>query len=298
MADQDIHLIPGLYIIATPIGNLGDITLRALETLRRADVIACEDTRQAGKLATVYGISASRMPYHDHNAAEMRPKILSMIANGKIVALVSDAGMPLISDPGYKLVEACVADGLYVTCVPGASASLTGLVLSALPADRFYFGGFLPPKSGARKNHLVTLKAIPSTLVFYETAPRLAASLADMADTLGNRPAAVARELTKKFEEIRRGTLADLAAHYAEAGEPKGEIVVIVGAPLETAAGAGYDEAAVDRMIADALTTKGLRVKDAAAYVAAETGLRKNDVYQRALLVKNNLADDDGDGKG
>ena len=298
MADQDIHLIPGLYIIATPIGNLGDITLRALETLRRADVIACEDTRQAGKLATVYGISASRMPYHDHNAAEMRPKILSMIANGKIVALVSDAGMPLISDPGYKLVEACVADGLYVTCVPGASASLTGLVLSALPADRFYFGGFLPPKSGARKNHLVTLKVIPSTLVFYETAPRLAARLADMADTLGNRPAAVARELTKKFEEIRRGTLADLAAHYAEAGEPKGEIVVIVGAPLETAAGAGYDDAAVDRMIADALTTKGLRVKDAAAYVAAETGLRKNDVYQRALLVKNNLADDDGDGKG
>lgn len=296
MADQDIHLIPGLYIIATPIGNMGDITLRALETLRRADVIACEDTRQAGKLASVYGISASRLPYHDHNAAEMRPKILSMIANGKIVALVSDAGMPLISDPGYKLVEACVADGLYVTCVPGASASLTGLVLSALPADRFYFGGFLPPKSGARKNHLATLKNIPSTMVFYETAPRLAASLADMADMLGNRPAAVARELTKKFEEIRRGTLKDLAAHYAEAGEPKGEIVVIVGAPLETAAGDGYDDAAIDRMIAAALTDKGLRVKDAAAYVAAETGLRKNDVYQRALLVKNNLADDDGEG--
>lgn len=296
MADQDIHLIPGLYIVATPIGNMGDITLRALETLRRADVIACEDTRQAGKLAAVYGISASRLPYHDHNAAEIRPKILSMIANGKIVALVSDAGMPLISDPGYKLVEACVADGLYVTCVPGASASLAGLVLSALPADRFYFGGFLPPKSGARKNHLATLKNIPSTLVFYETAPRLAASLADMADTLGNRPAAVARELTKKFEEIRRGTLADLAAHYAEAGEPKGEIVVIVGAPLATAAGEGYDNAAVDRMIAEALTTKGLRVKDAAAYVAAETGLRKNDVYQRTLLVKNNLADNDGEG--
>jgi 16S rRNA (cytidine1402-2'-O)-methyltransferase len=290
MADQDIHLIPGLYIIATPIGNMGDITLRALETLRHADAIACEDTRQAGKLASAYGISAPRLPYHDHNAAEMRPKILSMIANGKTVALVSDAGMPLISDPGYKLVEACVAEGFYVTCVPGASASLTGLVLSGLPSDRFYFGGFLPPKSGARKNHLVALKSIPSTLVFYETAPRLAASLADMAETLGNRPGAVARELTKKFEEIRRGTLADLAAHYAEQGAPKGEIVVIVGAPALTDAAAAYDETAIDRMITAALTEKGLRIKDAAAYVAAETGLRKNDVYQRALQVKNKQA--------
>lgn len=295
MTDQDIHLIPGLYIIATPIGNMGDITLRALETLRRADAIACEDTRQAGKLAAAYGISAPRLPYHDHNAAEMRPKILSMIAGGKTVALVSDAGMPLISDPGYKLVAACVEKGLYVTCVPGASASLTGLVLSALPSDRFYFGGFLPPKSGARKNQLAALKNIPSTMVFYETAPRLAASLADMAETLGNRPAAVARELTKKFEEIRRGTLAALAAHYAEAGEPKGEIVVIVGAPDEAEAAAQYDDAAVDQMIEEALTQKGLRVKDAAAFVAAETGRRKNDVYQRALLVKKRLADGDAE---
>jgi len=296
MADQDIHLIPGLYIIATPIGNMGDITLRALETLRRTDAIACEDTRQAGKLAAAYGISAPRLPYHDHNAAEMRPKILAMIAGGKSVALVSDAGMPLISDPGYKLVEACVAEDFYVTCVPGASASLTGLVLSALPSDRFYFGGFLPPKSGARKNHLATLKSIPSTMVFYETAPRLAASLADMAETLGNRSAAVARELTKKFEEIRRGTLADLAAHYAEEGEPKGEIVVIVGAAPETDAAALYDAGAVDRLITEVLTQRGLRLKDAAAAVAAETGLRKNDVYRRALRVKNEMAGGDGEG--
>lgn len=292
-ADQDIHLTPGLYIIATPIGNMGDITLRALETLRHADVIACEDTREAGKLASAYGISAKRLPYHDHNAAEMRPKIMSMLEKGLVVALISDAGMPLISDPGYKLVEACVEAGVYVTCVPGASASLTGLVLSGLPSDRFYFGGFLPPKSGARRNHLESLKGIPSTLVFYETAPRLAASLADMAIALGNRPAAVARELTKKFEEVRRGTLADLAAHYAEQGEPRGEIVVIVGAADDTVAGGDYDEAAVDALIETAMREKGLRVKDAAAYVASETGWRKNDVYQRALIVKNKVAADD-----
>jgi 16S rRNA (cytidine1402-2'-O)-methyltransferase len=287
MADQDIHLTPGLYIIATPIGNLGDITLRALETLRHADTIACEDTREAGKLASAYGISAARIPYHDHNAAEMRPKILKMLQQGKAVALISDAGMPLISDPGYKLVELCVEHDIYVTCIPGASASLTGLVLSGLPSDRFYFGGFLPPKTIGRRAALADLKAIPATLIFYETGPRLAASLADMAAVFGNRPAAMARELTKKFEEVRRGTLSDLAVHYAQVGEPKGEIVVIVGAPDASTAGQAWDDAAIDALLQKVMAEKGLRVKDAAAYVATESGWRKGDVYQRALLLRN-----------
>lgn len=263
--------------------------MRAIDTLRAADAIACEDTRETGKLAAAHNITTPRLPYHDHNAAEMRPKITKMIADGQAVALVSDAGMPLVSDPGYKLVEACAAENLYVTCIPGASASLAGLVLSALPSDRFMFAGFLPPKSTARKTALAEIAAVPSTLVFYETAPRLADSLADMQAVLGDRPAAVARELTKKFEEVRRGTLAALAAHYHDAGEPKGEIVVIVGAPV---ASVKATEADIDALLMRAMGDKGLRVRDAAAYVAAETGWRKNDVYQRALLLRNRTEDE------
>jgi len=284
MSAPKAHLTPGLYIVATPIGNLGDMTLRALETLKAADVIACEDTRETGKLAQVYGISAPRLPYHDHNAAEMRPKIIEKLKQGQVVALVSDAGMPLISDPGYKLVRACRDEGLPVTCVPGASASLTGLVLSGLPADRFFFGGFLPAKSAARRTALADIAAVPATLVFYETAPRLAESLADMQAVLGARPAAVARELTKKFEEVRTGSLAELAAHYADAGEPRGEIVVIVG---QGDAAAAWDETRVDARLAEVMQHQGLRVKEAAALVAAESGWRKNDVYARALAVKD-----------
>lgn len=288
-SDLKADLTPGLYIVATPIGNLGDITLRALETLRAADVIACEDTRETGKLASVYGISAPRMPYHDHNAAEMRPKIIERLRQGQRVALVSDAGMPLISDPGYKLVVACREENLPVTCVPGASASLTGLVLSGLPADRFFFGGFLPPKSGARRKTLAELASVPGSLVFYETGPRLADSLADMAAVLGDRPAAVTRELTKKFEEVRTGSLAELAAHYEAAGEPRGEIVVIVG--QGSAESVQWDTARIDARIADVLHGQGLRVKEAAALVAVESGWRKSDVYARALVVKDADAD-------
>lgn len=280
-------LTPGLYIVATPIGNLGDITLRALETLRAVDAIACEDTRETGKLASVYGIPAPRLPYHDHNAAEMRPKIVERLQQGQRIALVSDAGMPLISDPGYKLVLACREAGVPVTCVPGASASLAGLVLSGLPADRFFFGGFLPPKSTARRGALMDLRSIPATLVFYETAPRLQESLADMAAVLGDRPAAVVRELTKKFEEVRTGTLESLAAHYAEAGEPRGEIVVIIG--QGGGAAALWDESRIDARLAEVLRGQNLRVKEAAALVAAESGWRKNDVYTRALAVKDGL---------
>jgi 16S rRNA (cytidine1402-2'-O)-methyltransferase len=285
MSAPKADLTPGLYIVATPIGNLGDITLRALETLRSADVIACEDTRETGKLAAVYGISAPRIPYHDHNAAEMRPQIVERLQRGQRVALVSDAGMPLISDPGYKLVVACRAAGVAVTCVPGASASLAGLVLSGLPADRFFFGGFLPPRSAARRTALTDVRGVPATLVFYETGPRLRESLADMAVVLGDRPAAVARELTKKFEEVRTGTLSVLAAHYTEAGEPRGEIVVIVA--HGGGAAALWDESRIDARLAEVLRGRNLRVREAAALVAAESGWRKNDVYTRALAVKD-----------
>lgn len=276
----------GLYVVATPIGNLGDITLRALETLRKVDLIACEDTREAGKLAAAYGLGAAKLPYHDHNAAEMRPKILSALEEGKSVALISDAGMPLVSDPGYKLVQDCIGRGFYVTCIPGATASLTALVLSGLPADRFMFCGFLPPKSAARKTALGEVRSVPATLIFYETAPRLAECLLDMKDILGDRPAAVARELTKKFEETRRGALSELAAHYTDSGPPKGEIVIIVGGQ---AAGAAeqWDAAALDAALLRVMEGEGMSVKDAAAYVAAQSGVKKSDVYQRALLLRN-----------
>ena len=275
----------GLYIIATPIGNMGDISLRALETLRQVNIIACEDTREAGKLAAAYDIRAQRLPYHEHNADEMRPRLVKMIREGSAVGLVSDAGTPLISDPGYKLVRDCIEAGVYVTTLPGASASLAALVLSGLPTDRFLFAGFLPPKSGARRTALGELASLQATLVFYETAPRLTESLADMASVLGDRPAAVVREITKKFEEARRGSLSELVAHYTAAGQPRGEIVVVVGAPL---AGAGaWDEGAVDALLIELLEKEGLSVKDAAAFAASRTGLKKSEVYQRALLLRH-----------
>lgn len=279
----EIDLQPGLYIVATPIGNMGDITMRAVETLRKVDFICCEDTRESGKLTSAYDIKGQKLPYHDHNAAEMRPRIISILREGKSVALISDAGMPLVSDPGYKLVQDCIAEDLYVTCVPGASASLNALVLSGLPADRFFFVGFLPSKQSARRQALGELKDIPGTLIFYETGPRLAESLIDMRDILGDRPAAVARELTKKFEETRRNTLSLLAASYEDA-PPKGEIVVVVGAG--DAAVEVWSEADIDALLQKMITVEGMGVKDAAAFVATKAGLRKSDVYQRALLLK------------
>ncbi len=272
----------GLYIIATPIGNMGDITLRALEILGKVDAIACEDTRVAGHLAAVHGFTARRIAYHDHNAAEVRPLLTAMMKEGKRVALISDAGMPLISDPGYKLVESCAAEDIYMTCLPGPTASLTALVLSGLPTDRFFFAGFLPPKSAARKAALAEISSVPATLVFYETGPRLADSLSDMAEILGDRKAAVARELTKKFEEVRRDSLSALAAHYAEGGETRGEIVVIVGAPADEAG--RWTEETVDESLRQ-LLADGMSVKDASALMAARSGLKKRDVYQRALVL-------------
>ena len=281
----DSDLDGGLYIVATPIGNMGDITLRAIEILGKVDAIACEDTREAGKLTSYHSLDTQKIPYHDHNADEMRPKLIRMLKEGQRIALISDAGMPLISDPGYKLVDEAVKEGIYVTCVPGASATLTALVLSALPSDKFMFAGFLPPKSTARKSALTDVKAVPCTLIFYETAPRLADSLRDMAEMLGNRRAAVARELTKKFEEVRRDTLTALADHYDAEGAPKGEIVVVVEGPGATD-GDIWTAEATDALLLKMMDEEGMGVKDAAGFVAAKSGQRKSDLYQRALLLK------------
>lgn len=272
-------LEPGLYLVATPIGNLGDITLRALQTLGGADAIACEDSRVSAKLLAAHGIKRPLIAYHDHNAARMRPKIIERLKGGESVALISDAGMPLVSDPGYKLVQAAIAAGLMVTVLPGPSAPLAALLLSGLPSDRFFFGGFLPAKTGARRTALKGLAALDATLIFFESAQRLGASLGDMATVLGDRPAAVARELTKLYEELRRGGLSELAAHYTAAGPPKGEIVVVVGPPLAEAA--VEDGAALDADLRIALESQSLR--DAVALVAAARKRPKREVYARAL---------------
>jgi 16S rRNA (cytidine1402-2'-O)-methyltransferase len=216
----------------------------------------------------------------------MRPRIVEMIKGGASVALVSDAGTPLVSDPGSKLVQAGVEAGLEVTTLPGASASLAALVLSGLPSDRFMFAGFLPPKTVARKAALSEVKDVPATLIFYETAPRLQESLADMREILGDRDAAVVREITKKFEEVQRGALSKLCDHYAAKGAPKGEIVIVVGQPLKDAA-ENWDDAAIEKLLLQMMDAEGMSVKDAAGFVAAKSGRKKNDVYQAALLLKN-----------
>jgi 16S rRNA (cytidine1402-2'-O)-methyltransferase len=284
-------LAPGLYVVATPIGNLGDVTLRALATLAAADVVACEDTRVSAVLLRHYGIAARLVAYHDHNAAETRPKLLAMLDEGRSVALISDAGTPLVSDPGYRLVVEARAAGHKVVPVPGASALLAALVASGLPSDAFFFAGFLPPKTAGRTKRLAELAAVPGTLVFFESPPRLAASLADMATTLGGRDAVVARELTKAFETIRSGTLAELAEAYAHEAPPKGEIVVVVAPPEEKMATA--EDA--DRVLRALLAEKS--VSAAAAEAAAMTGLPRRELYRRALALKDaaETGDDGGE---
>lgn len=272
-------LAPGLHIVATPIGNLRDITLRALEALAAADAILAEDKRVTKTLLAHYGITTPIVSYHEHNAETMRPHVLARLKEGAALALVSDAGTPLVSDPGFKLVESAVAEGLPVTALPGASAVLAGLVMAGLPTDRFFFEGFLPARQNERKRRIRTLETVPGTLVFFEAPHRLAESLADLADVLGARPGAVARELTKKFETIRRGMLADLAAHYAGDEKPRGEIVILV-APGSGAQGVLSDEA-IDARLAEEL--KGHSARDASALVAAELGLPRRRVYARAL---------------
>lgn len=273
-------LSPALYLVATPIGNARDITLRALDVLARADILCCEDTRVTGKLLTLHGISRPLQRYDDHVGAEVRPRLLAALADGKSVALVSDAGTPLVSDPGYKLAKDAGEAGHVVTAVPGASAALTALQLSGLPADRFLFAGFPDSRSTARRRDFMDLKNTPATLIFFEGPSRVAESLADMADVLGDRPAAVTRELTKLHEEVRRGSLSVLASHYAAAGAPRGEVVIVVGPPLPDAVPA---EADLDALLTAELTRQSVR--DAAATVAAATGLPKKQVYARALAL-------------
>jgi 16S rRNA (cytidine1402-2'-O)-methyltransferase len=267
----------GLYVVATPIGNLADMSARAIATLKAADVVACEDTRVTAVLLRRFDIATPMTPYHDHNAERVRPRLLAQLRDGQTVALVSDAGTPLISDPGYRLVKECVENGVSVTPIPGPSAVLAALMAAGLATDRFYFGGFLPQKSLARRAALDTVKHLRASLVFFDSPRRLAASLADMLAVLGDRPAAVGRELTKLHEEFARGTLAGLAADFARRAV-KGEIVIVVDGATDTAV--PFD---LDRALTEALRT--LSVRDAAATVSEASGLARREVYARALVL-------------
>jgi 16S rRNA (cytidine1402-2'-O)-methyltransferase len=271
-------LSPGLYIVATPIGNLGDITRRAADVLARCDAIACEDTRVTRKLIQHLGVTKPLWRYDDHASDADRRRLLDAM-QAKAVALVSDAGTPLVSDPGYRLVHEARAAGIPITSLPGPSAPVTALTLSGLPSDRFLFAGFLPPKDKARREILAELAEVKATLVFFETAPRLARSLAAIGEVLPAREIAVARELTKLHEECRTGTADELVAHY-EAHPPKGEIVLLVGPPVAQAADAGH----ADTLLLEALMTE--RPSQAAAQVARATGLDRKRLYARALELK------------
>jgi 16S rRNA (cytidine1402-2'-O)-methyltransferase len=266
--------------VATPIGNLGDMTLRGVRVLNGASLIACEDTRVTGRLLNHFGITTRMQPYHDHNAAAVRPALIAR-ALVEPVALVSDAGTPLISDPGYKLVADARDAGVNVVAVPGACAAIAALSIAGLPTDRFLFAGFLPAKTKAKHDAIAELAAVPATLVFYESGPRLAATLAALHDGLGDRPAGVGRELTKRFEEMVTGPLSELAARWADA-PPKGEIVVLVGPPLPVAAATAAD---LDSALHTALAT--MKVKDAARSVAEALGVSRSDAYARALVIKH-----------
>jgi 16S rRNA (cytidine1402-2'-O)-methyltransferase len=282
LAGQSIEamaMAPGLHVVATPIGNLGDITLRALETLAGVDLIACEDTRVTRKLLDRYSITTPLTPYEEHNAAKARPILLERLAGGAAIALVSDAGTPLISDPGFKLVRAAQDAGHSITALPGASAVMAGLSVAGLPTDRFLFVGFLPPKQAARRARIAEIHRIPATLVLFESGPRIAATLADLAAGLGQREAALCRELTKLHEEVRRGALGALAEFYADK-EPRGEIVLIVAPPD---ADERVSEADAETLLRDALCRVSL--KDAVGEVADATGLPRRELYQRALVL-------------
>lgn len=275
-----MSLSPGLYIVATPIGNLSDLTARARETLSRVDAIAVEDSRVTAKLLQHIGVKKPMIAYHDHVSEGARNALLARMA-GEAIALVSDAGTPLISDPGYKLVRAARAAGIRVETIPGACAAIAALTLSGLPTDRFLFVGFLPAKAKARGDAIAELAAIRATLIFYESGPRLAAGLAALRDGLGARDAAMVREISKRFEETVTGTLDELAAHYADAPPPKGEIVIVVGPPGEAAPATAED---ADALLAEAL--EKLPPAKSAGKVAKATGLDRKMLYARAMELK------------
>jgi 16S rRNA (cytidine1402-2'-O)-methyltransferase len=274
-------LRPGLHVVATPIGNLGDISFRALATLAAADAVLAEDKRVTRNLLAHYGISTPLMAYHEHNASVVRPHLIARLQAGAALALVSDAGTPLISDPGFKLVAEAAEAGIEVVSVPGASAVLAALSVAGLPTDRFFFEGFLPPKSSARRERIAALATIPGTLVFFESPRRVAETLVDLVAVLGPRQAVIARELTKHFETVRRGTLIELADQLAREATPKGEIVLLVGAPDADAVGLSPED--IDAALRTAL--EKLSVKDAAAVVSAQTGQPRRQIYARAVQL-------------
>jgi 16S rRNA (cytidine1402-2'-O)-methyltransferase len=274
-------LAPGLYLVATPIGNLEDLTRRAERVLAAADLVVCEDRRVTSRLLQHLGLRRPLGLYHDHNAEAARPELLQRLRAGGSVALVSDAGTPAISDPGYKLVREAAGQGSAVFPIPGPSAVMAALIASGLPTDRFLFQGFLPPRTMGRRRVLAELAAVPATLVLFESTQRLADMLEDAAAVLGPRPAAVGRELTKLHEEFRRGTLTELAAGYAAGGPPKGEVVVVIGPPAEDAK--IMDDTAVDRLLRDALRVH--KPRQAATAVAGASGRTPNDLYRRALAL-------------
>ena len=276
---------PALHLVATPIGAARDITLHALDILRDADVLVAEDTRTLRRLMEIHGIPlAGRtvLAYHDHNGPAMRPRLMAALAEGKSVAYASDAGTPLVADPGFQLARTAIAEGHKVRAAPGASAVLAALTVAGLPTDRFLFAGFAPQKQAARRTFLSTFGRVPATLVFYESPKRLASMLADMAHSLGSdRPVAVCRELTKRFEQVRRGPLGQMAEEYAHEIPPKGEIVIVAGPPE----GERHDQEDIDEMLRKAL--ENLRLRDAADAVAQATGLPRRDIYRRALELRD-----------
>jgi 16S rRNA (cytidine1402-2'-O)-methyltransferase len=284
--------VPGLYLVATPIGNLGDITLRALETLAGVDIIACEDTRITRRLTERYAITAQLKPYHEHNAALARPKILERLAQGASIALVSDAGTPLISDPGFKLVREVCAAGHSVIALPGPSSVLAALAVAALPTDRFFFEGFLPPKETARRARLTELSRIDATLVMFESGNRVQDTLADLAGIMGDRDAAICREMTKLHEDIKRGRMSQLALS-ADTLETRGEFVLVIGPP------AGAAMMAADQL--DELLLNSLKrdsVKDAVAHAVELSGRPRREIYARALELSKRRDAEGRDGEG
>ena len=273
-----------LYLVSTPIGNLGDISERAKQVLSNVDLVACEDTRTSGQLFSLIGIQvAATIPYHEHNADKMRPKLIDKLKRGVDIALVSDAGTPLISDPGYKLVRDCYDNGIQVTTVPGANAVLSALQLSGLPTNAFYFAGFLPPKTTGRKKVLQALLNLQATLIIYETPNRLIEMLDDINTVLGNRPMAVIRELTKKFEEVRRGSVQDLISYYAKNGEPKGELVLVIGRQENDQ---NWTSESVHSLIGK--TLKNHTPRDTAEIVAEKTGIPKKQIYKQVISFHDN----------
>ncbi len=274
-----------LYIVPTPIGHLSDMTFRAVEVLKQVALIACEDTRVSGKLLSHYDIDTPTLSYNDHNAGRQRPALIEKLLSGDSIALISDAGTPLVSDPGYKLVLEAIEQSIPVIPLPGASSVLTALCASGLPSDQFFFAGFLPHKEKARKDMIASLKAVPSSLIFLDSPKRLTASLQILHDLLGDRDAVIAREMTKLHEEFRRGPLRELAAHYNEQGAPKGEVVIVVGPEVLSVP----SQEIIDKALQEALVLHS--VKDAAALVSKQLSVSKSELYERALSLKHDGTD-------